>query len=77
MESESKTVEVLINFFSNIVKNLEIPQYQNLNSNIDMLNIQFLEQFKNQMLSLQRPCVQIFQKWVGGGSGGRVGEWGG
>ena len=43
MESESKTVEVLISFFSNIVKNLEIPQYQNLNSNIDMLNIQFLE----------------------------------
>ena len=35
MRSESETAEVLDNFFSNIVKNLKIPGYENLNSNIE------------------------------------------
>ena len=35
MRSESETAEVLNNFFSNIVKNLKIPGYKNLNSNIE------------------------------------------
>ena len=32
---ESETAEVLNNFFSNIVKKLKIPEYENLNSNIE------------------------------------------
>ena len=35
MRSESETAQVLDNFFSNIVKNLKIPGYENLNSNIE------------------------------------------
>ena len=30
INSESKTAEMLNNFFSNIVKNLKIPEYENL-----------------------------------------------
>ena len=35
LKSESETDEVFNNFFSNIVKNLEIPEYKNLNTNIE------------------------------------------
>ena len=35
INSESKTVEVLNEFFSNIVKNLKIPEYENLNPNFE------------------------------------------
>ena len=35
IKSESKSAEVLNNFFSNAVKNLEIPEYHNFNSNIE------------------------------------------
>ena len=35
MRSESETAEVLNNFFPNIVKNLKIPGYKNLNSSIE------------------------------------------
>ena len=33
INSKSKTAEVLNEFFSNIVKNLKIPEYENLNRN--------------------------------------------
>ena len=35
LKSGSETVEVFNNFFSNIVKNLKIPEYKNLNTNIE------------------------------------------
>ena len=35
LKSESETAEVFNNFFSNIVKNLKIPEYKNLNTNIE------------------------------------------
>ena len=35
INSESKTVEVLNEFFSNIVKNLKIPEHENLNPNFE------------------------------------------
>ena len=35
IRGESETAEVLNNFFSNIVKKLKIPEYENLNSNIE------------------------------------------
>ena len=35
IKGESETAEVLNNFFSNIVKKLKIPEYENLNSNIE------------------------------------------
>ena len=35
INSESKTAEVLNKFFSNIVKNLKIPEYENLSSNFE------------------------------------------
>ena len=35
LKSESETAEVFNNFFSNIVKNLKIPEYKNLNANIE------------------------------------------
>ena len=35
LKSESETAEVFNNFFSNIVKNLKIPEYKNLNRNIE------------------------------------------
>ena len=35
INSESKTAEVLNEFFSNIVKNLKIPEYENLNPNFE------------------------------------------
>ena len=35
MKGESETAEVLNNFSSNIVKKLKIPEYENLNSNIE------------------------------------------
>ena len=35
INSESKTAEVLNNFFSNVVKNLKIPEYVNLNANFE------------------------------------------
>ena len=35
INSESKTAEVLNEFFSNIVKNLKIPEYENLNHNFE------------------------------------------
>ena len=35
IKSESKSAEVLNNFFSNAVKNLEIPEYHHFNSNIE------------------------------------------
>ena len=35
IKGESETTEVLNNFFSNIVKKLKIPEYENLNSNIE------------------------------------------
>ena len=35
INSESKTAEVLNEFFSNIVKNLKIPVYENLNPNFE------------------------------------------
>ena len=35
IKGESETVEVLNNFFSNIVKKLKIPEYENLNSIIE------------------------------------------
>ena len=35
INSESKTAEVLNKFFSNIVKNLKIPEYENLNPNFE------------------------------------------
>ena len=34
-ETESETAEVLNNFFSNIVKNLKIPEYENLDPNFE------------------------------------------
>ena len=38
IKGESETAEVLNNFFSNIVKKLKIPEYENLNSNIENIN---------------------------------------
>ena len=35
LKSDSETAEVFNNFFSNIVKNLKIPAYKNLNTNIE------------------------------------------
>ena len=35
LKSESETAEAFNNFFSNIVKNLKIPEYKNLNTNIE------------------------------------------
>ena len=35
LKSESETAEVFNNYFSNIVKNLKIPEYKNLNANIE------------------------------------------
>ena len=35
INSEPKTAEVLNKFFSNIVKNLKIPEYENLSSNFE------------------------------------------
>ena len=35
LNSESETAEVLNNFFSNIVKNLKIPEYENLDQNFE------------------------------------------
>ena len=35
LESKSETAEVFNNFFSNIVKNLKIPEYKHLNANIE------------------------------------------
>ena len=35
LNSESETAEVLNNFFSNIVKNLKIPEYENLDRNFE------------------------------------------
>ena len=35
IRGESETAEVLNNFFSNIVKKSKIPEYENLNSNIE------------------------------------------
>ena len=35
INSHSKTAEVLNEFFSNIVKNLKIPEYENLNPNFE------------------------------------------
>ena len=35
INSESKTAEVLKHFFSNIAKNLKIPEYENLNPNFE------------------------------------------
>ena len=44
-KSESETTDVLNNFFSNIVKKLKIPEYENLNSNVANIKNPFLEQF--------------------------------
>ena len=35
LKNESETAEVFNNFFSNIVKNLKIPEYKNLNTNLE------------------------------------------
>ena len=45
IDSGSKTSEVLNNFFSNMVKTLKIPEYENLHSNFKNLKIQILRQF--------------------------------
>ena len=38
IKSESETAEALNNFFSNIVKNLKIPEHDNLNLNMENIN---------------------------------------
>ena len=45
INSESKTAEVRNKFFSNIVKNLKIPENENLNSNFEKVKNQSLRQF--------------------------------
>ena len=45
LKSESEIVKVFNNFFSNIVKNLKIPEYKNLNTNMENVKIHFLGQF--------------------------------
>ena len=35
INSESKTAELLNDFFSNIVKNLKVPEFENLNPNFE------------------------------------------
>ena len=35
MNSKSKTAEILNEFFLNIIKNLKIPEYENLNRNFE------------------------------------------
>ena len=42
LKSESETAEVFNNFFSNIVKNIKIPEYKNLNTNIENVKDPFL-----------------------------------
>ena len=45
IDSESKTSEVRKNFFSNMVKTLKIPEFENLHCNFENLKIQILRQF--------------------------------
>ena len=64
MKSEPETAKVLNNFFSNIVKNLIILEYENLNSNIENIKdrvFKAISKNKNN-LSLQKKEDFIFMK---------------
>ena len=54
LNSESETAKVLNNFFSNIVKNLKIPEYENIDRNFEIVEdpvLRAILKYKNHPVS--------------------------